>query len=80
MHSIAIYPSSYTGNLTIQASCIESTPNSDDASSDWFNVLSNISLSSESNIVHRTFTVNANWVRVLHTPTSGSISNVLLRN
>ncbi len=80
LHSIAVYPSSYTGNLTIQASCLESVPNSDDASSDWFNVTSNIALTSESNIVHRTFTVNANWVRVLHTPTSGNISQVLLRN
>lgn len=80
LHSIAVYPSSYTGNLTIQASCLESVPNSDDASTDWFNVTSNIALTSESNIVHRTFTVNANWIRILHTPTSGSISQVLLRN
>lgn len=80
LHSIAIYPNAYTGNITIQGSCIENTPNSDDASTDWFNIESNISLSASSNIYHKTFTINANWLRILHTPTSGSIDKILVRN
>jgi len=61
-------------------SCIENTPNSDDASTDWFDVESNISLSASSSIYHKTFTLNANWLRILHTPTSGSIDKILVRN
>ena len=80
LHSIAIYPNAYTGNITIQGSCIENTPNSDDASTDWFDVESNISLSASSSIYHKTFTLNANWLRILHTPTSGSIDKILVRN
>ena len=79
LHSLAIYPTSYTGNITIQGSCIEGTPNSDDASADWFDV-STIALTSENSIVHRTFQVNANWIRVKHTPDSGDISQIQLRN
>ena len=83
LHSIAVYPSSYTGNIKIQASCIESVPDNDDTSSDWFTVVSDVALSASSDILHRTFNVNANWVRVLHTPSNsntGSITKVLLRN
>jgi len=80
LHSIAVYPSAYTGNLTIQGSCIENTPNSDEASTDWFNIESNISLSASSDIYHKTFTVNANWIRVIHTPESGTINQILIRN
>jgi len=80
LHSIAVYPTAYTGNLTIQASCIENVPNSDEASSDWFNIESNISISASSDIYHKTFTVNANWIRIIHTPDSGSIDKILVRN
>jgi len=38
LHSLAIYNTYYTGNLTVQGSCIEGTPNSDDASTDWFDL------------------------------------------
>lgn len=79
LHSLAVYPSAYTGNITIQGSCIEGTPNSDDASSDWFEI-EKFALTSESSIVHRTFQVNANWIRIIHTPDSGDISQVQLRN
>lgn len=79
LHSLAVYPSAYTGNISIQGSCIEGTPNSDDASSDWF-LIEKIALSSQSSIVHRTFQVNANWIRVIHTPDSGTISQIQLRN
>ena len=78
-HSLAIYPSAYTGNITIQGSCVENSPGSDDASIDWFEV-EKIPLTAQSNIVHRSFQLNANWIRVLHTPDSGNISQILLRN
>ena len=80
LHSVAIYPNGYSGNITIQGSCIENTPNSDDSSTDWFNIQSNISLSASSSIYHKTFTMNTNWIRILHTPTSGTIDKILVRN
>ena len=79
LHSLAIYPSAYTGNISIQGSCIEGVPNSDDASSDWF-LVEKFALTTQSTIVHRTFQVNANWIRIIHTPDSGTISQVQLRN
>ena len=78
-HSLAIYPSTYTGNVLIQGSIVENAPGNDDVSKDWFNI-ANCSFSATSNITHKTFTVNANWIRCLTYPTSGSISQILLRN
>ena len=78
-HSLAIYPSTNTGNVLIQGSIVENAPGNDDASKDWFNI-ANCSFSATSNITHKTFTVNANWIRCLTYPTSGSISQILLRN
>ena len=80
LHSIAIYPDTYTGKFDVQASCIENAPSSDETSSDWFNIESNISISASSDIYHKTFTINANWIRIKHTPTSGNISQVQVRN
>lgn len=80
LHSIAIHPDTFTGNFSIQASCVENTPNTANNSSDWFNVVSNVSLTSNSTIYHHTFQVNANYVRVLSEPTAGNISLVQLRN
>ena len=80
-HSVAIYPDAYTGNVKIQGSCIESSPDLDDASADWF-TLETVALTNESNIVYRNFTVNANWIRVLSLPddANSSITKVMLRN
>jgi len=83
LHSIAIFPSNYSGNIDIQGSCIESTPDSDDASTDWFTIENDINFSSSSNTYQKSFTVNANWIRITHTPDSdnvGNISLVQLRN
>lgn len=80
-HSIALYTNSYTGNITIQGSCLTGVPDTDDISKDWFNIQT-ISLSNSSAITHRTFSVNANWIRVIHSPDDnlGSLDKVLLRN
>jgi len=198
LHSVAVYNRYYNGNITIQGSCIEGAPESDDASADWFNLetielsskkilysnvivseniansnisngniisnitsfilsdkensnaqinysnldvssattvsdvvtiindskntntnvvasvftsdasnirsykiklvgndfelggdittLNNLGFSSgryqsdQSNIIHKNYQVNANWVRLIHTPTSGNITQVLVRN
>lgn len=79
LHSIAIYPDTYTGQVTIQASCLVSQPSNAEDSLDWFDVM-DVDLSNTSNISHQTFNINANWIRVLSTVESGSISKVLLRN
>ena len=78
-HTLAIYPNTYTGQVTIQASCLTGQPDNDDASTDWFDV-QNIDLSNTSSISHTTFNMNCNWVRILSKPSSGSIDKVLLRN
>ncbi len=81
-HSVAIWPSTYTGNVKIQASCLLGAPGSDDTSHDWFDVTSNIALSDSSSIVYRSFRVNANWVRVVSYPddANSTITKVQLRN
>lgn len=80
-HSIALYTSSYSGNITIQGSCLTGVPDTDDLSKDWFNITT-VALSNSSIITHRTFSVNANWIRVIHTPDDdlGTLDKVLLRN
>lgn len=80
-HSIAIYTENYTGKVVIQASCLLNAPGSDDASKDWFDV-DTVELENHSQIVHRTFVVNANWIRVLSYPenTDSVITQILLRN
>jgi hypothetical protein len=80
-HSLALYTTAYTGNITIQASCLQSVPDTDDVSKDWFNVAT-ISLSNSNVITHRTFSVNANWIRIIHTPDDnlGTLDKILLRN
>lgn len=80
-HSIAFYTNLYTGNITIQGSCLIGVPDIDDMSKDWFDI-ETVALSNSSVITHRTFNVNANWIRVVHTPddTLGSLEKVLLRN
>lgn len=80
LHSIAIHPDNYTGRIDIQASCVENTPGTANNSSDWFNVVSNISLTANSTIYHNTFQVNANYIRVMSEPSAGNISLVQLRN
>ena len=82
LHTMAITAPGYTGQVHIQGSCIGSTPDSDDASTDWFTVsiLDLADPQTTGNIVNTTFSVNCNWVRVLHYPESGTITRVQLRN
>jgi len=81
-HTMAIHAQGYTGQVQIQASCLTSVPDSDDESPDWFTVatLDVDDPQNTGNIVLSTFTVNCNWVRVLHYPVTGSISQIQLRN
>lgn len=79
LHTIAIYPDAYSGNITVQGSCVEGAPESDDASIDWFD-LETLTITSESNIINKNYQVNSNWIRVIHTPSSGNITQVHVRN
>lgn len=82
-HSVAIYHSTYTGNIKIQASCLVTTPQGEDNSHDWFDVTSNIAVTGAStDILHRTFALNCNWVRVISYPNNAdsTISNIHIRN
>jgi hypothetical protein len=80
-HSIGIYTETFTGNVTIQGSCISGVPDQEYNSLDWFDIAT-VPLSNSSSIVHRTFIVNATWIRVKYAPDtqSSSLSKVLLRN
>lgn len=80
-HTIGIYPETFTGNITIQGSCITGVPEQEYNSLDWFNITT-IPLSNSSSIAHQTFSVNANWIRIKYTPDdeSSTISKVMLRN
>jgi len=81
-HSVAVYHSTYTGNIKIQASCLHTTPDADDAHSDWFDVVSNVAISGTTDILHKSFSVNCNWVRVISYPddANSTISNIHVRN
>ena len=81
-HSVAIYHSTYTGNIKIQASCMQTTPQGDDQHSDWFDVVSNVAVAGTSDIMHKTFAVNCNWVRVISYPddADSTTSNIHVRN
>ncbi len=80
-HSIGIYTNTYTGNITIQGSCVSGVPEHEHDSLDWFDVTT-VALSNTSSITHRTFSVNCNWVRIVHTPDdeSSSVTKIILRN
>jgi hypothetical protein len=79
-HSMAIYLEEYTGNITVQASCFVSVPSSDEFSTDWFDV-ENISVAdANTSIVSTNFVVNCNWIRIISTPDTGSVTKVSLRN
>jgi len=79
MHCIAVYVQNYTGLLTFQASCLALIPSTSLDSLDWFTADTR-ALTGYTGIVYVSFTVNANWVRVLSTPTSGTLERILLRN
>lgn len=83
-HTVAVYPASaYTGQVTIQASCLTAVPDSDNTSTDWFDVR-NIDMTANTQIRTETFSVSANWVRLVSKPTASTetanLTKVLLRN
>lgn len=81
-HTLALHAAGYTGQVVVQASCMTSVPNSEDTSHDWFDVvtLDIDDPQTTGNIVHTTFSVNCNWVRIVSYPESGTISELQLRN
>lgn len=81
LHTMAFYTTTYTGNISIEGSCVEGVPSGGLASTDWF-VISNVALANVTSITSTTFNINANWIRVLSYPDDGvsSLDQVQLRN
>lgn len=80
-HTIGIYTNTFTGNITIQGSCLSGVPEQEHDSIDWFNITTK-SLSNTNTITHETFSVNANWIRIKYTPddANSTVTKVMLRN
>ena len=80
LHTIAMKLDGYTGNITVQASCLDGTPATEDQSTDWFDVSTDTVTDNTKTFYLTNFTVNCNWVRVVHSPLTGNITEVSLRN
>jgi hypothetical protein len=81
-HSMVIYPSTFTGNIWIQGSCLTSVPDQEDTVNwDWFNI-KQISLTEANTAQYASFIINANWLRIKYIPDNNVsvISKVLVRN
>jgi hypothetical protein len=80
-HTIGVYTNSFTGNIKVQASCLESVPLNDELSTDWFDI-STFELADHNGIAHNTFVVNANWVRIVSYPQDDNsiVEQIALRN
>lgn len=79
-HTAAFYLDGFTGNITVQASCMRSTPDLEDLSTDWFDVNSLSISDANITLAHTNFQINCNWIRVVSEPITGDVSKVLLRN
>jgi hypothetical protein len=79
-HTAAIYLDGYTGNITVQASCQQPVPDTEDLSRDWFDVDLIQVTDANATIKYTSFNVNCEWVRFVSEPDTGTITQVLLRN
>ena len=79
-HTAAIYTDSYTGKIRIQASCQTPVPDTEDLSTDWFDVETFDIVDANTAITYTTFNINCNWVRLVSEPQTGSVTKILLRN
>lgn len=79
-HTMAIFLEGYTGNIDVQASCVTNQPGVEDQHVDWFDVKTIQVDDANTSVVTTNFVVNCNWVRIVSTPTAGTISKVQLRN
>lgn len=80
LHSMAFILDGYTGNIKVQGSCLSSVPDTEDLSTDWFTIDTLAIADANTTIKHTSFNVNANWIRVVNTPDTGTITQVQLRN
>lgn len=79
-HSQVLKLDNFTGDIYIQASCFSEVDNTNADSSQWFTVeqLTFSEPSTGPELVN--FSVNAEWIRVVYYPITGSIIQVQLRN
>ena len=82
-HSMSIYSQGYSGNLTIQASLVENSPQGSYPNPEWADLFT-VNLSNTTSIQYFTFTVNTNWIRVVNQPqdfsAAANIAQIQLRN
>lgn len=87
LHTIAFYMDQFVGEVTVQGSLQETVPNAENET-DWFDINVQGDIGSPeipfttafTGIDPFNFTVNAVWIRVKYTVTSGSITKIQLRN
>lgn len=87
LHTIAFYMDQFVGEVTVQGSIQESVPDPEN-DTDWFDINVQGDIGSPeipfntafTGVDPFNFTVNALWIRVKYTVTSGSITRIQLRN
>lgn len=79
LHTIAVYPSSFSGTVKIQGTLLSSPSASTEIQNADFIDISSTVFSSATDVSYINFTGNYNKVRFAYTPTSGSITKILYR-
>jgi hypothetical protein len=83
LHTIALYFEGFTGVVHVQGDLSVSPSNED---KDWFDLTpqlmydGNITINNETGVQGYVVQANVNWLRIIYTATSGSITKVLVRN
>jgi hypothetical protein len=79
LHTIAVYPDSFTGTLKIQGTLLTDPSASTEINNTDYIDISSTAFSSATTVSYINFTGNYNKVRFSYTPTSGSITKILYR-
>jgi len=79
-HSQVLKLDDFSGDIYIQASCFSEVDNTNSDSTQWFTVKRLTFTEATSDIQSFTYSVNAEWIRVVYQPITGSITEVQLRN
>jgi hypothetical protein len=79
LHTIAVYPNSFSGTVKIQGSLLTDPSASTEIDNADFIDISSTNFSGATTVSYINFTGNYNKVRFAYTPTSGSITKILYR-